>query len=209
MRQAKCFFTSYDPQRETFCIIMENLTTSGYTVGDQLSGGPAADQPPNLPIFLDTIEAIASFNARFVNKCHGEWEGHSLEQWVMGMENEFLHMMWPGMSKAVAATAPQILEDGGILKKDDPFWKSIDNFCELQVDFYHSFTVQEKGGLYFATITHGDVRSENLFFPAGGGGAPAFIDFQLLRRFAPEYDCVYFCSLRSRCFRDLSQCPSR
>ena len=186
---------------------MENLTTSGYTVGDQLSGGPAADQPPNLPIFLDTIEAIASFNARFVNKCHGEWEGHSLEQWVMGMENEFLHMMWPGMSKAVAATAPQILEDGGILKKDDPFWKSIDNFCELQVEFYNSFTVQEKGGLYFATITHGDVRSENLFFPAGGGGAPAFIDFQLLRRFAPEYDCVYFC--KSRCFRDLSQCPSR
>ena len=119
---------------------MENMTKSGYTVGDQLSGGPAADQPPNLPVFLDTIEAIASFNSRFVNKAHGEWEGHSLEQWVMGMENEFLHMMWPGMSKAVAATAPQILEDGGILKKDDPFWKSIDNFCDLQVDFYNSFS---------------------------------------------------------------------
>ena len=41
VRQPVCYFTSYDPLRETFCLLMEDLNTAdgGYTGGDQLSGG--------------------------------------------------------------------------------------------------------------------------------------------------------------------------
>ena len=63
---------------------------------------------------------------------------------------------------------------------------------DSKVDYYLAFTSIEKGGLYYTTISHGDVRSENLFFPKGGAGAPAFIDFQLLKHMAPEFDCFYF-----------------
>ena len=63
-RSPECFFTSYDPQREVFCLIMEDMNSAGYTGGDQLSGGPGEGEPPHLEMFLKTQETIAKFNAR-------------------------------------------------------------------------------------------------------------------------------------------------
>jgi hypothetical protein len=196
VRQAKCYFTSYDSQRENYCLILEDMNEAGYTGGDQLSGGPAKDMPPNLPVFLETMESIASFNARFLNKSfctQDAWEGINLSDTnIVTMDHPFFVTIWPVLSNAVAATAPDLFDQAGVLSKDDPFWGPINNLLEVQVDYYHSFTSMEKGGLYYTTIQHGDVRSENVFFPKSGHGKPCLIDFQLLRHWAPEFDCFYF-----------------
>jgi hypothetical protein len=60
-RSPECYFTSYDPQREVFCLIMEDMNTAGYTGGDQLSGGPGEGEPPHLAMFLKTQATIGLY----------------------------------------------------------------------------------------------------------------------------------------------------
>jgi len=117
---------------------------------------------------------------------------------ICTFDQPFFISVWPMLSGAVAATAPDTFDRAGILAKDDPLWKSINSFLETQVDYYLAFTSIEKGGLYYTTICHGDVRSENLFFPKAGTGVPAFIDFQLLKHMAPEFDCFYFYTMSTQ-----------
>jgi len=198
IRQPKCYFTSYDPQRETFCLILEDMGAAGFTVGDQLSGGPAKDQPPDLAMYKYTMDSLASFNARRLNKCCGEFTdgggvSHNLAELVPALNHPFLMAVWPMLSGSISATAPDIFESAGIIMKEDPFWETVNGFLPRQAEFFQACaSFKETGGLYNATIAHGDARSENVFFPASEPGHPAFIDYQLLRRTWPEFDCVYF-----------------
>jgi hypothetical protein len=40
VRAPECYFTSYDPERENFCLIMEDMNSAGYTGGDQVRPCP-------------------------------------------------------------------------------------------------------------------------------------------------------------------------
>lgn len=60
-RQPNSYFESYDPVRETFCFILEDLDGAGLQVGDQLSGGPGEGMAPDMDAFLDTTEHNAIF----------------------------------------------------------------------------------------------------------------------------------------------------
>ena len=187
------FRSRYDPQRETFCMILEDLNNAdgGMSVGDQLSGGPGEGLPPCLPTFLQTMDTVAKFNAKFLNKTTELWEGRDLTKVIMGMDHEFFVNMWPPLCNSIAAGAPKTFEEGNVLKADDPFWDEVNYYLSQFVPLLNSFTSKESGGLYDTTISHGDIRSENVLFPKSGG-PPALIDFQLLKRFGPEYDAVYF-----------------
>ena len=53
---------SYDPIRETFCILMEDLNLSGYTGGDQISGGPGKDEPGHLGSFVQVSKRLSMYD---------------------------------------------------------------------------------------------------------------------------------------------------
>jgi hypothetical protein len=141
---------------------------------------------------LKTIETIAHFNGKFLNNSRVQWEGTDLTDIFIGLDLPFFIEMWPAMSAGIATMGPDAFDAGDILGKTDPFWDSVNHFVENQVDYYLSMTAQEAGGLYNCTVSHGDIRSENVFFPKDRMSTPCFIDFQLGRQHLAAYDCVYF-----------------
>ena len=115
---------------------MNDAGVGGYTGGDQLSGGPGKDLPPSLPVFLETMEAIAIFNARFLNKnfcTDANWEGINLsDTQICTFDNPFFLEIWPVLSMSVAASAPDIFDAAGILAKDAPLWAPINSMLANQ-----------------------------------------------------------------------------
>ena len=63
-RQPCCYFASYDPVRKTFCLLLEDLSSAGFSSGDLLTGGPGEGEPPHLPMFIAVMESAAVFHAR-------------------------------------------------------------------------------------------------------------------------------------------------
>eukprot|EP01052_Picozoa_sp_SAG31_P037663 SAG31_NODE_4901_length_2877_cov_1.289777_2_plen_362_part_00 len=193
VRQATCYFTCYDPVRETFCLIVEDMNEANYTGGDQLSGGPGKDEPPHEIMFLSVMDSLATFNAKSLNTTKKWWEGKDVNKVVLPLNAPFFKGMWPVLTGAIIQTAPDTFADAGILPKDDPAWDQMRVFVKMQAEFYDATAIcKEEGGLYNATFCHGDARSENIFFPKSRVGAPALIDFQLLKRFLPPFDAYYF-----------------
>ena len=192
VRQAKCYFTSYDPTREVYCLLMEDLNTAGYSGGDQLSGGPGKDEPPHAGMFLSTMEVLAKFNVRTLNKINDEWEGNDLREIILPFDNDFLCAVWPGVTGALLQISPGIFEAAGIQPADDPSWAQISYFIEKQVEYYHHASAPTAPDLYNLSFIHGDARSENVFFPLSREGIPALIDFQLMKQFVPAHDAYYF-----------------
>ena len=195
VRQPECYFTSYDPVRETFCFVLEDMNLAGFQGGDQLSGGPGEGLPPHKGMFLEATAANAEFCAKYVNNCFGEFDGKPLlnDDLNGNGAHPFLQAVYPIMNQALMASAPAVMEAGGVMPAADPFWKGIENFVANEVDIYNAMSsFKERGGLYDCTIVHGDVRSENIFFPKSNEGTPAFIDYQLMRRCPLGFDAVYF-----------------
>lgn len=104
----------------------------------------------------------------------------------------FMQQVFPAMSGALIVHAPAIMEGGGVMPADDPFWDGMNNFLANQTTIYKALSsAKESGGMYDCTICHGDIRSENIFFPKSGTGTQCFIDYQAMRRAPAEYDGVY------------------
>jgi hypothetical protein len=131
-------------------------------------------------MFLSTMEVLAKFNARTLNKIGEKWEGNDLREIIPPGDSEFLCAVWPGVTGAVMQIAPGIYEQAGIMPADDPAWDQCRCFIERQVDYYHVASLNSEGNsIYNMSFNHGDARSENVFFPLAREGTPALIDFQV------------------------------
>ena len=62
------------------CQSVSELCNHRYSGGDQLSGGPGKDELPHAGMFLSTMEVLAKFNVRTLNKINDEWEGNDLRE---------------------------------------------------------------------------------------------------------------------------------
>ena len=198
VRQPKSYFSSYDPVRETFCFVLEDMNLAGYQCGDQLSGGPGEGLPPHMEVFMETTVINAKFCAKYFNNVYGEYDGKPLlgSEMAGNCSQPFVQLVYPLMMQAILPTSPAVMEAGGVMPTSDPFWKGIENFVANQIGVYNAMSsFKEKDGLYDCTVQHGDVRSENVFFPKSLKGPPALIDFQLMRKCPVGYDALYFANL--------------
>ena len=139
VRQPKCYFSSYDPLRETFCFLMEDLDAAGLQGGDQLSGGPGKGLPPDLDMFLSLTETNAKFCGKFYNNVLCNWEGAPL----LGHEisgnlkrNPFPSTVFHAINQQGILKAPDIMERAGIMPASDPFWACIQDFVEHEPALY-------------------------------------------------------------------------
>jgi hypothetical protein len=141
-------------------------------------------------MFLSTMEVLAKFNARTLNKVTDPWEGNDLREIIPESNIEFTRTVWPGVVGAMAQVAPGIFEAAGVMPADDPLWDAIHYFVEKQVDFGDLGALE--GNLMNLCVVHGDARSENIFYPLSREGIPALIDFQLMKFMPPAFDPYYF-----------------
>eukprot|EP01052_Picozoa_sp_SAG31_P002253 SAG31_NODE_77_length_27533_cov_47.448859_24_plen_566_part_00 len=192
-RQPECYFSSHDPVRETFCLLMEDLNTE-FSGGDQLSGGPGADEPHHHLGNLEVIEAMATFNAKTFNKTRTAWEGQVLVPDLIGnFKIPFFQTVWPAVTMGLLEPCKAVMDAAGVIPASDPRWQKMAYMTEHQVRWFEALDcLKEQGGFYNACIAHGDARSENIFFPLSRKGTPAFIDFQLCKEITPAFDAFYW-----------------
>ena len=140
VRQPKCYFSSYDPVRETFCFLLEDLDAAGLQGGDQLSGGPGKGLPPDMDMFLSLTETNAKLCGKFYNNVLCKWEGAPLLGHELGgsFKNPFCSTMFPAINGKLILTSPEIMERAGLMPTSDPFWACLTEFVENEAALYAS-----------------------------------------------------------------------
>lgn len=152
------------------CLVLEDLAP--LEPGDHVAGA-------TVPQAEAAIDVLA--------RHHAHWFEHPMLAsfgWMPGLDDPMVHSLaptfaigWPSFLERFGAELPaRCLRWCEQFVADVPTWLA--GYAHEPV-----------------TVTHGDFRLDNLFFPPGGAaGEPAVIDWQLAMRAPGQADLVYFCA---------------
>ena len=192
--QPKCFFEAHDPERDCFCIVMEDLQSAGFSSGDELSelGDCHAETGvfPSLPLYAEVVRVLADSNCRRYNTSQGAWtsphnDDFDLGRLLLGFDSRaYISVMYRQL-KDNFSVSDQSGEDTvfqNIGFKQLCLWLGYNNgpydkcftpsfergvlwMIENQKLFVLASRSREDGGWLDCGIVHGDCRIDNIWFP--------------------------------------------
>ncbi len=193
--QPKCYFEAHDPERDCFCIVMEDLQATGFSSGEALSelGEFSAGQTsslPSLPLYAEVIRVLADSNSRRYNATQETWTSphnvdFDLEKLLLGFDSStYLSIAYRQLEEHFSVLDEDVDEDAAFqdvgFKQlcswlgyadglDKCFTSSFERgvlwMMQNQQEFELASRSREDGGWLDCSIVHGDCRIDNIWFP--------------------------------------------
>jgi len=165
MGSPTCWYATHDPDSDDFAVVMEDL--SGDRVCDQVTGCP----PTDAAVVVDALAAL-----------HAQWFG-----------NEEL-LTFPFIERPSDPPYPQYHAQA--TKADWPVFAERfgdhvpDAMCRIGERWYEiGPALMEETANHPWTLSHGDVRLDNIFF---GSSGMKIVDWQISYRNGGAFDLAYF-----------------
>lgn len=92
MPQPKCYFEAHDPERDCFCILMEDMHNEGFSSGETLSelSGRAhhndVNMLPDMGLYSELVRILADSNSRRYNATNTNWVSPHGDEFDLGKE---------------------------------------------------------------------------------------------------------------------------
>lgn len=195
IKQPKCFFEAHDPERDCFCILMEDLQAAGFSSGETLSelgelNVGESSRLPSLTLYAEVVRVLADSNSRRYNTSQGMWTSlhnadFDLDKLLLGFDSHaYLAIMYRQLQNHFSVADEDTEEDEAFqnvgfkqlcswlgytegLDKcyTSAFERGVLWMLENQQQFRLASRSREDGGWLDCSIVHGDCRIDNIWFP--------------------------------------------
>ena len=165
-----CYFNSFNKETGAFVLLLEDLTN--FRVGDQVAGCSAEDADL-------ALRALAKFHAAWWESprlAELDWMPLTNDTVIAQTAQQAYNDAWGPVLEAFGALIPPVMRELG------------ERFGKHVVDLMNELAVPPR------TISHGDYRLDNLFFPTDGSEKLTVIDWQISSRGRGVFDVAYFLS---------------
>ena len=214
MQQPTCVFAAHDPERDSFCILLEDLYSLNLDSGEALSELNAVQEGltplPDLGLYSEQFRTLARFNGSLFNATKSTWtddggKERDLASVFLGFDStahaelfaQLYGEHWPGYR--------QLVTDLGFDSGDDSCFPATLAAAHEWLSesgghaaLFEASKCVEDGGWLDCGIAHGDMRVDNAFYARPGaqveGARVRIIDFQHVKRASPAFDCALFLS---------------
>ena len=170
MQTPKRYYSALDQASGAFVLLLEDLTNA--RVGDQVAGCSAEDADM-------ALRNLAEFHAAWWESprlAELDWMPLTNDPVIAQTAEQAYNDAWGPVIESFGALIPPVMQELG------------ERFGKHVVDLMNELAVPPR------TISHGDYRLDNLFFPTDGGDKLTVIDWQISSRGRGVFDVAYFLS---------------